>query len=517
MMPVRFERMSRSFDVHQLKKLGVPIANLATDSRCVQPGDIFLAYPGRKVDSRKMIAQAISAGASAVVWEAQGFAWNPLWKVPSLAVPGLKEKIGLIADMVYGHPSRKLCVVGFTGTNGKTSCSHWYAQAMSILQKKTAVIGTLGNGFVDELEPTVNTTPDPVFLQKCLRQFLQRGAENVAVEVSSHGIEQGRINGTALAVAVLTNLSRDHLDYHRDMDAYAATKARMFFWPDLKYAVLNLDDVLGIELLQQLGQKPIQIIGYSFQKDVVSSVSQQCNMLYGSNLESDLQGLSFDIEYQDNFDRLEVGLVGRFNAVNLLAVAAALLASGVTFPEAVRALQAVKPITGRMEKFGGNGRPVVIVDYAHTPDALEKVLMALREMLQHKSLRKASRKTGRLHCVLGCGGDRDKGKRRLIGEVATRIADEVIFTSDNPRNEDPEAIIDDIIAGAVRANYQMEVNRELAIYQSISSASDSDVVLVAGKGHEVFQEIKGQRFPLSDAAVVQQVLHDLSVRKRGRA
>ncbi|WP_090332751.1 UDP-N-acetylmuramoyl-L-alanyl-D-glutamate--2,6-diaminopimelate ligase [Nitrosomonas sp. Nm51] len=510
--------MNKSFDVHQLEKLGVPVKNLATDSRRVRPGDTFLAYPGERIDARKMIAQAISAGANAVIWDAYGFSWNPRWQVPSLAVANLKEKAGLIADHVYGHPSSQLRVIGFTGTNGKTSCSHWYAQAMNALRKKTAVIGTLGNGFIDTLETTANTTPDPVLLQKYLARFLQCGAQNVAVEVSSHGIEQGRINGTALSVAVLTNLSRDHLDYHKDMDAYAATKARMFFWPKLKYAVLNLDDVLGVELLQQLAQQPTQILGYSFKKDVVKTVSQQCGMVYGSNLKFDLQGLAFDIEYQGNRDRLKAGLVGKFNAVNLLAVAAALLASGVAFPDAVNALQTIKPVAGRMEKYGGNGRPVIIVDYAHTPDALEKVLITLREMLQHsRTLKKTIRKTGRLHCVLGCGGDRDQGKRKLIGEVATRYADEVIFTSDNPRNEDPGAIIDDIVAGASQANYQTEVNRELAIYQSISSAAAGDVVLVAGKGHETYQEIKGQKFPLSDAAIVQQVLHDLSTRKRGRA
>ncbi|MDR4514822.1 UDP-N-acetylmuramoyl-L-alanyl-D-glutamate--2,6-diaminopimelate ligase [Nitrosomonas sp.] len=517
-MPAMVDAMNKSFDVHQLERLGVPVKNLVTDSRRIRPGDTFLAFPGEKVDARNMITQAISAGANAVIWDARGFAWNPRWQVPSLPVANLREKAGLIADQVYGHPSRQLRVVGFTGTNGKTSCSHWYAQAMNAVQNKTAVIGTLGNGFIGKLEATANTTPDPVLLQKCLARFLQCGAENVAIEVSSHGIEQGRINGTTLSVAVLTNLSRDHLDYHKDMDAYAATKARMFFWPDLKYAVLNLDDVLGIELLQQLARQPIQVIGYSFKKDVVKTVSQQCGTVYGSNLKFDLQGLAFDIEYQGDREKLKVDLVGKFNAVNLLAVTAALLASGVAFSDAVNALQVVKPIAGRMEKFGGHGQPVIIVDYAHTPDALEKVLSTLREMLrQPYALKKTTRKTGRLFCVMGCGGDRDKGKRKLIGEVATRYADEVIFTSDNPRNEDPQAIIDDMIAGASQTNYQVEINRELAIYQSISSATASDVVLVAGKGHETYQEIKGRRFPLNDAAVVQQVLHDLSVKKRGRA
>lgn len=518
MNQIMAEKTGKLFDFHQLEKLGVTIQNLVTDSRCVQSGDTFVALAGEKVDARRLIPQAIKAGANAVIWDSHNFTWNPEWTIPSLAVADLREKAGFIADHVYGHPSRKLWVVGFTGTNGKTSCSHWYAQAMDKLQEKTAIIGTLGNGFINALEATVNTTPDSVLLQKYLACFLHSGAKNVAIEVSSHGIEQGRINGTTLSVAVLTNLSRDHLDYHKDMDAYAATKARMFFRPDLKYAVLNLDDILGIELLQQLARESIQIIGYGFRKDAVKILSQQCQMVYGSNLKVDLHGLEFDIEYQGNHEHLEVSLVGKFNAANLLAVTASLLASGIAFPDAIRALCYVQPISGRMEKFGGGDQPVVIVDYAHTPDALEKVLITLREIVQAShATKKITRRSGHIHCVLGCGGERDKGKRQLIGEVATRYADDVIFTNDNPRGEDPHAIINDMISGANRDNYQVEINRELAIYQSISSALTGDVVLVAGKGQEEYQEIKGQKIPFNDAVVVQQILHDLSGKKRGRA
>lgn len=518
MNQIMADKTRKLFDYHQLEKLGVPIQNLVTDSRCVQSGDTFVALMGEKVDARKLIPQAISAGANAVIWDSHDFTWNPEWSIPSLAVADLREKSGLIADYVYGHPSQQLCVVGFTGTNGKTSCCHWYAQAMEKLRKKTAVIGTLGNGFINALETTVNTTPDSVLMQKNLARFLQNGAENVAMEVSSHGIEQGRINGTTFSIAVLTNLSRDHLDYHKDMDAYAATKARLFFWPGLKYAVLNLDDVLGVELLHQLAREPVQIIGYAFKKDMAERVSQQCPMVYGSNLKVDLQGLELDIEYQDHHEHLKVGLVGKFNAANLLAVTAALLASGIAFADVVHALRHVQPISGRMEKFGGGNQPVVIVDYAHTPDALEKVLITLRGIVQtSRATKKTTQGSRRLHCVIGCGGERDKGKRSLIGEVATRYADDVIFTSDNPRNEDPYAIIHDMISGMTGDNYPVEVNRELAIYQSISSALPGDIVLVAGKGHENYQEIKGQKIPFSDTVVVQQILHDLSGKKRGRA
>ncbi len=512
------ERARKTFDCHQLDKLGVSVERLVTDSRQVSPGDTFLAIAGSRTDARKLIPQAILAGANAVIWESGNFSWNPSWQVPSLGIAGLRGKVGFIADCVYGHPSKQLCVVGFTGTNGKTSCSHWFSQGMNALQKKTAVMGTLGSGFADEWETTVNTTPDPVLLQKNLAKFLHNGVTHVAMEVSSHGIEQGRLNGTTLSVAVLTNLSRDHLDYHKSMDAYAESKARLFFWSGLKCAVLNLDDVLGVELFQQLARKSVQIIGYGFRRDAVKGCSGRCSMVYGCNLRADLYGLSLEIEYQGVRAGLSVGLVGKFNAVNLLAVTAALLACGIPFLDAVNALRYVKPIPGRMEKFGGEKRPTVIVDYAHTPDALEKVLSTLLDMLHVAAFdRKHLRRAGRLFCVVGCGGERDQGKRKLIGEAAMRLADEVIFTSDNPRTEDPRKIIQDMIGTQDSKNLQIEINRELAIYQAISSASAGDIVLIAGKGHEAYQEVNGQKIPFSDALIVQQILNDLSDRKGERA
>jgi UDP-N-acetylmuramoyl-L-alanyl-D-glutamate--2,6-diaminopimelate ligase len=300
------------------------------------------------------------------------------------------------------------------------------------------------------------------------------------------------------------------------MDAYAESKARLFFWPGLKSAVLNLDDVLGVELFQQLTPKSVQIIGYSFRRDAVKGCSGRCSILYGSNLKADLHGMSLEIEYQGERIALSVDLVGKFNAVNLLAVTAALLACDIPFADAVNALRLVKPIPGRMEKFGGGEYPTVIVDYAHTPDALEKVLSTLLDMLhmQARVNQEHARKTGRLFCVIGCGGERDRGKRQLIGEVAMRFADEVIFTSDNPRSEDPHKIVEDMIGTQRNENLQIEINRELAIYQAISSALAGDIVLIAGKGHETYQEISGQKIPFSDALIVQQVLSDLSD-KRG--
>jgi len=509
------DKASKLFDVHLLDKLGVPIKHLVTDSRQVKQGDTFVAYAGGKKDAREFIPQAIAAGANAVLWDSKKFSWDPSWQLPSLPIEDLRVKAGLIANHVYGYPSKELQVVGFTGTNGKTSCSHWYAQAMQFLQKKTAVMGTLGNGFGDTLQPTKNTTPDAVVMQHLLAEYLSDGAQNVAMEVSSHGIAQGRIIGMTFSVAVLTNLSHDHLDYHQDMDAYAATKARLFSWPALKYAVLNLDDVLGVELSRQLANKPVQVIGYGFAKQEINTHSKQLKILAGSNLKAGVSGLEFDVEYEGNKKRVKTELIGRFNAMNLLAVMAALLASGIKLSEAVRSLKQLKPIPGRMEKFGGIDQPVVIVDYAHTPDALEKVLFTLREMLRNTIQEKGDEENkGRLICVIGCGGERDIGKRKIVGEVVTRLADDVVFTSDNPRGEDPRTIIENMLAGAVNSDFQVEENRALAIYQAIYSACKGDIVLVAGKGHETYQEIKGEKIPFSDAGAVQKILHELTFKSQ---
>lgn len=503
------------FDHHALDDIGVPIKNLVVDSRQIKPGDTFLAYVGEKDDGRRFIPQAIAAGANAILWDPQNFSWNPEWHIPALPINELKANAGSIANYVYGNPSQGLWLVGVTGTNGKTSCCHWYAQAMISLDKKTAIMGTLGNGFGDALEAATNTTPDATVLQRSLAKFKQQGADSVVMEVSSHGVMQGRINGATFSVAVLTNLSRDHLDYHQDMNAYAAAKARLFSWPELKYAVVNMDDVLGVELSRQLANKTTKIIGYGFRYPELGCYSKHFKMVYGANLRSDIEGIEFDIEYEGCHDHLKINLLGKFNASNLLAVAATMLASGIKLPDAIRALQNVRPIPGRMEKYAAADQPIVIVDYAHTPDALEKVLCTLREVLRTTHQNKAVNSSSpRLHCVLGCGGDRDTGKRAMVGEVATRLADAVIFTSDNPRTEDPLSIIRDIAMGAGVSDYQVEVDRALAIYQAIANAQPHDIVLIAGKGHEKFQEIQGRRIPFNDAEVVQQVLKDLTMKVR---
>jgi UDP-N-acetylmuramoyl-L-alanyl-D-glutamate--2,6-diaminopimelate ligase len=487
-----------------LDDLGVRFANLVTDSRQVKPGDTFLAYAGETGDGRKFIPQAIAAGANAVLWEADGFAWDPSWKIPNLPISGLRARAGIIADYVYGHPSRKLWLIGITGTNGKTSCSHWLAQAMTTLGRKTAIVGTLGVGFYGDLESTANTTPDAVLLHRKLADFARHDACCVAMEVSSHGIVQERINGTAFAVALFTNLSREHLDYHGSMEAYAEAKARLFHWPGLKYAVLNLDDAFSTGLLNELEGTDRRVIGYGFKEPTVQIPnSDRFKMLRGRHLAASAGGLEFDIEFESAHLKFKTEVVGSFNASNLLGVLATLLASGIPLADAVEALQGIRPVAGRMQKIGGGDQPLILIDYAHTPDALEKVLTTLRDILHPDS--GADAKSGRLICVFGCGGERDSGKRPLMGEVATRLADEVIITNDNPRAEDPDVIISEITAGAC-ANTHIEKDRAAAIFLAVRGAAKGDVVLIAGKGHEAYQEINGKKIPFSDSEVATRLL-----------
>jgi UDP-N-acetylmuramoyl-L-alanyl-D-glutamate--2,6-diaminopimelate ligase len=464
-----------------LANLGIKLEGLTTDSRLVKSGTLFLAYPGERADGRQFIAQAIERGTAAVLWEQADFAWDSSWQVPNLAIKNLRESAGYIAGEFFKQPSQSLWMLGVTGTNGKTSCSHWLAQAFAQLGRKTAVVGTLGNGFPDALTEAVNTTPDPVLLQGMLADYLQQGATTVAMEVSSHGLEQGRVNGVHFDVAVFTNLSRDHLDYHGDMAAYGAAKKQLFDWNSLKCAVLNVDDAFGAEIAESLKQQGRRVLTYGLEHGDV----------HGSHLQLSEHGLTMQVDTPFGNATLQAALLGRFNAYNLLAVLAALLASDISLADAISVLKTLKSVAGRMQQLGGDQQPLVVIDYAHTPDALEKVLMTLREQV-----------AGKLICVFGSGGNRDKGKRPLMGEVVRKWADVAIVTSDNPRNEVPEAIISDITAG-MHGEYQIQKDRTRAIAQAIGMAGAGDVVLIAGKGHEPYQEIAGVKHPYSDMSVAQ--------------
>ena len=486
-MPVRGGR----FDLQDVHRLGV--RRLTVDSRAVRPGDTFVAYPGESRDGRAYIAQAIANGAASVLWDSADYKWNTRWRVPNLGIAHLRKQAGVIASEIQGRPSAALWTIGVTGTNGKTSCSQWIAQALSSTGRKCAVIGTLGSGFPGRLDAHINTTPDAVTLHARMRTLQRAGARAVCMEVSSHGLVQDRLSGVEFDVALLTNLTRDHLDFHGTMRSYKAAKARLFRWPTLSCAVLNLDDVFGRELVQRWKHKQAMVLGYGFR---TRSARAKGPRVEGRNLRLGLNGMSFDIVSPWGKATLRSPLIGEFNAANLLGSLAALLASDVSLDRAVAALGKVAPVPGRTERYGGGHVPLVIVDYAHTPDALENVL---------RSLRSAAGARSRLYCVFGCGGDRDRGKRPLMGAVASRLADRVIITSDNPRNEDPDAIIADIARG-VRGKHDRIADRRLAVKRALAEARSGDIVLIAGKGHERYQEIRGVRRRYSDAVVVRAAL-----------
>jgi UDP-N-acetylmuramoyl-L-alanyl-D-glutamate--2,6-diaminopimelate ligase len=447
------------------------VVRLSSDSRRCAPGVAFLAYPGEAADGRRYIRDAIDRGASAVLWDDRGFSWDPGWRVPNAPVPELKQQAGALAHEFYGRPSEALWVCGVTGTNGKTSCSQWIAALLG----NAGVIGTLGAGFPGALKAGVNTTPDAVELHAILKDFRDQGAKAVAMEVSSHGLVQGRVNGVRFACALFTNLTHDHLDYHGSMAAYGEAKARLFEAPGLQTAVLNLDDAFGRELARRLAGR-LRTIGYSLEpRD--APVAEK---------------ITWDAS-------LRIPVLGRFNVSNALGVLGCLVANGISLEQGARLLAKLPPVPGRMQAVGEE--PLVVIDYAHTPDALENVLQALRPV--------ATERGGRLAVVFGAGGDRDPAKRPLMGAIAARLADRVLVTSDNPRSEDPLAIISQIGKG-MAGKHAVEVDRGRAIEKIISAADKRDVVLIAGKGHETYQEVAGKRSHFSDE---EQARHALARRR----
>ena len=464
---------------------GVAVSAIVTDSRAVRPGMLFAAVKGGERDGRDFIAAAIAAGAAAVLADADARlpTDDVIDGVPVLAIENLAAELGPVAARFHGEPSQQLRVLAVTGTNGKTSVANLLATCLNRLGEKTAVLGTLGNGFPGELEKSTHTTVEACTLQGLLAGYRQAGARAVAMEASSHGLVQGRLNGTHIEIALFTNLTRDHLDYHGDMDRYAAAKEILFRWPGLRAAVLNADDPLSARYAAVLAPA-VRCLRYSQQG--MADIS-------ALRVTPTLQGLSLVIGLPDGDVALDVPLLGRFNVSNLLAVAGGLHAFGLPAADIARVLRTVQPVPGRMESLTGD-HPTVVVDYAHTPDALEKVLQSLREHAE-----------GRLVCVFGCGGDRDRGKRAEMGAIAARLADAVVITSDNPRSEPAAAIAEDIRRGA-GTGVQVELDRHRAIHDSIRQAGRHDIVLVAGKGHEDYQEIAGVRHPFSDMQEVRAAL-----------
>ncbi len=462
------------------------IRSLSSDSRVVQPGGLYLACAGERQHGLDFVDDALSAGAVAVAWEPdRRYPDGPGSldrKVPTFAVTDLQKKVGVIADRFYGHPSQQMNVVGITGTNGKTSCSHYIAQVLSADQQTCGVLGTLGYGIYGDLKPASHTTPDAISLQSQLAAMLHAGVQHVVMEVSSHGLDQGRVNGVHFDMAVLTNLSRDHLDYHGHEAAYAAAKQILFDWPALSWRILNMDDEFGRALL---GREGAPCLVYGFAADVSSTGSFYVR---GSDLRADANGLRFHIETHLGDADVQCKLLGHFNASNLLAVIAVLIGLDYTLDAIVRYLADVRAVAGRMERFSAPGRPLLVVDYAHTPDALRAALESAREHV-----------SGELWCVFGCGGDRDRGKRPMMAAMAEQHADHVVLTDDNPRSEDAEQIIRDIRQGFAHAeNVDVIHDRATAISTVFERAAAKDLVLIAGKGHEDYQLIGEQRLQYSD-------------------
>ena len=486
--------------IERLQAAGVRPTGVQADSRRVQPGDVFVAWPGARADARQHLAEAVESGAVAVLWEAgDGFEAGALSR-PSFGVEGLQEISGWLAHELLGQPSSGLWLAGVTGTNGKTTVSQWVAQALAAVGERCGVIGTLGVGEPGRLAPLANTTPVAVELHGLLAGLRDEGLRAVAMEVSSIGLAQERVQGVEFDVAVFTNLSRDHLDFHGTMEAYAQAKARFFSLPGLRQAVINLDDAFGAREATRAAAAGLEVLGYTLEN--VPSPSGM-RVLSVQNIEVDGGGQRFRLSWQGETALAQLAAVGRFNVANAAAVIGVLLLRGVSLAEAARALAKLTPPPGRMQCLGGQGEPLVIVDYAHTPDALEKTLQAARAVARSRA--------GRLVCVFGCGGERDGGKRRLMGEVAARLADSVTVTSDNPRGESPQAIAEAVLAGA-GAQATCELDRACAIAAALAHCAAEDVLVVAGKGHENYQEVRGERLPFSD---VEQAESALRARRAG--
>jgi MurE/MurF fusion protein len=465
-------------------------AHLSTDSRSIKHGDVFVACPGLSVDGRDFIESAINLGASVVlVHVASPDEFTSIsYAVDVLAVVDLAARLGELADLWYERPSASMKVLAVTGTNGKTSCVDWLSQALRQNHYKVGVIGTLGVTYPDGKTLAGHlTTPDVISVHRTLASLREAGADYVAMEASSIGLDQGRLSGVRIHAAGFTNLSRDHLDYHGTMQAYEAAKGRLFAWPDLQYAVLNLDDPVGVRLSQKLS---CRVLTYSISKQVDSAA------LTASKLQTTEQGIEFSLNDSEQQLRTQTQSLGSHNISNLLCVAGLLKTLGWDLNKISQALAKLGPVDGRLERvtplLSDASVPRVVVDYAHTPDALERVLRTLRPLAQARG--------GRLWCVFGCGGDRDAGKRSIMGAVAHKLADSVIVTSDNPRSEDPLAIIASVIAGipGEALNVSVIEDRAQAIVYATLSAAISDVILIAGKGHETYQEIKGVRHAFDD-------------------
>jgi len=464
--------------------------SLWTDSRKVGEGDGFIAWPGAAVDARRYVGEVLVAGAQACLVEQEGAGDYGFSDSRVAGYRGLKTATAPIAAEFFDHPGNRLDMLAVTGTNGKTSTAWWLAQALDSLRRPCGVVGTLGMGQPGAMVFNGLTTPDPVLLQQQLKRWADDGFSACAIEASSIGIAEHRLDATAIDVAIFTNFTQDHLDYHQDMASYWEAKASLFRWPGLKAAVINIDDAKGAALALALRDSGL---------DVWTVSCAAPARLQAQAIHHGLDALAFDVVEGEARHRLSVALVGQYNVSNLLGVMAGLRALGLPLQDVVQACSGLSPVPGRMDAVAVAGRPLVVVDYAHTPDALEKVLGALRPL--------ASGRSGQLWCVFGCGGDRDAGKRPLMAAAAEKGADHVVVTSDNPRSEDPARIIEQVLQGFSRRDVaEVQPDRALAIAHTVARAQAGDVILLAGKGHENYQETAGVKAPFSDRAHAQAAL-----------
>lgn len=471
----------------EIKVADSTISGLENDSRNVKPGDLFIAYPGASSDGRQYIAQAIASGAAAVLYDPQGGYSLPQVDsdLPCVPIEQLAERLDKIARIFYKDPSKALTITGVTGTNGKTSIAYQLAQAHALLGQKSAYIGTIGQGEVDQLKPLANTTPDALCLQKLFADYRQQGISQVCMEVSSHALSQGRVDGVCFTQAIYTNLSLDHLDYHHSMQDYAQAKALLFSRPELQYAIINQDDEYA-EIMRSAIPKDCKQLSYGLHQPADIKVS---------DWQMSMQGTALQLDSPWGKQRFTLQSLGAFNIYNALAIFSSLMAAGYPVEKVTQTMTKLRAAPGRLEVVSNN--PLIIVDYAHTPDALKNVLMTLNQV-----------KKGRLMVVFGCGGDRDKSKRPLMAEVASDLADRLFMTSDNPRTEDPEGILNDMEKGLkIKTHCTREIDRKKAIQQAIDEADTNDIVLIAGKGHEDYQIIGKEIFPFSDQDVVREYLY----------
>jgi UDP-N-acetylmuramoyl-L-alanyl-D-glutamate--2,6-diaminopimelate ligase len=480
---------------------GILVSDITADSRAVTAGALFLACRGRTHHGVRFVAEAMSRGARAVLYEPDDVDTREL-PPPApgtfvAALPELSAHAGLIADRFFGAPSAQLTVAGITGTNGKTTCAWLLAQALEACGRPAAYMGTLGFGRPPTVTPTLHTTPDAISVHRQLDALRALGAECVCMEVSSHALDQSRVGGVRFNTAAFTNLTRDHLDYHGTMSAYGAAKARLFGFTGLAHRVINIDDPFGAALARQASPARLTVTMRAAAESARPGAAQFVRAVRAM---ADGDGLAIAVESSFGSAELKVRLVGEFNVDNVLTVLAVLLAWDVPLPAAVGALERCRPASGRMEMFGGRGRtPLAIVDYAHSPDALANALRATRLHCR-----------GRLRVVFGCGGDRDTGKRPLMGRIAAELADELIVTDDNPRSEDPARIVADIIAGVdAGVPLVIEHDRALAIRLALGRSAAGDAVLIAGKGHEDYQIYGGARRPFRDQTVVVEALREM--------